>query len=58
VCKKNPCPQSPLKTPSRRRNCFKSMLAYISGMLRKIFFTFEMWPALSGGHLHCKLGFG
>ena len=26
------------------------------GMLREIFFIFEMWPPLSGGHLHYKLG--
>jgi len=25
-------------------------------MLKVIFFIFEMWPPLSGGHLQCKLG--
>ena len=32
------------------------LLAHISTMLREIFFTFELWPPLSEGHLHCKLG--
>ena len=25
-------------------------------MIREIFFNFKMWPPLSGGYLHCRLG--
>ena len=42
---------SPLKKKKKNEDSFfKSLLARI---LRDIF---EMWPPLSGGHLHCKLG--
>ena len=41
----------PLETPF----FFKSLLVYISGILREVFFIFEMWPLVSGGHHCCKL---
>ena len=40
----------------KKKFFFESLLAQILGMLWKIFFKFEMWPFLSGGCLHCKLG--
>ena len=34
----------------------QSLIAYVLGMVRGIFFEFGMWLPLSGGHLHSKFG--
>jgi len=52
--------QSPRRPLKKRRIFFESLLADIPGINKEIFFKFEMWLSLSGGHLyldfHCKLG--
>jgi len=40
-------------TPLRRK---KQRIFFKSSYLGEIFFRFEMWPSLSGGHIYSKLG--
>ena len=61
LCKKNilspRAPWGPLKKKKNlTKESFLKLLVHISGMLWELFVIFEMWPPLSGGQLHCRLG--